>query len=282
VPPEVYEVLERWAGAPSLSAIEAFSSPLNHRIGAHPADPSFWFGSAFADVDAPFGGAGSFLSIDSRRLAGRQPALLLANPPFFADHMLSTERVLSRMLRAADAIALVVVPALAGRPHADAPHCAPLAASPLTRAAVSLRAGEHSFVSGVAHRRTRGFHHRRLSRHDTDVFVMSSARLAAAEVGRLCDGVRRAFGPPNAARGRSSARRVAVSTPPAGRRSASVPIAHGDHRHDDRDSAAEGRGASPSRSCPPVSAESQSPPGTSSSSRRPRLYFSLTGDATRF
>lgn len=180
VPHQVYSCFESWAGAPNGSAVEAFASPLNHRM--EPAMESrVQFGSAFPDVDAPFGSLGRFTELprlprgsDEPRLPrgsdgwtdgrtdGRTPprlprgsahTLVLANPPFFQPTLDALEpKLRDLLLDAPDAIALCVVPATGAREPSEAPHVQALRASPLTRGSINLPAGEHAYASGVAHR----------------------------------------------------------------------------------------------------------------------------------
>jgi len=230
VPHQVYSCFESWAGAPNGSAVEAFASPLNHRM--EPAMESrVQFGSAFPDVDAPFGSLGRFTELprlprgsDEPRLPrgsdgwtdgrtdGRTPprlprgsahTLVLANPPFFQPTLDALEPKLRDLLRAApDAIALCVVPATGAREPSEAPHVQALRASPLTRGSINLPAGEHAYASGVAHRLTwrepsatrRSTRHRWPSRYATEVFVMAAKPLELRGVRELLEMVRVAFG----------------------------------------------------------------------------------------
>ena len=230
VPHQVYSCFESWAGAPNGSAVEAFASPLNHRM--EPAMESrVQFGSAFPDVDAPFGSLGRFTELprlprgsDEPRLPrgsdgwtdgrtdGRTPprlprgsahTLVLANPPFFQPTLDALEPKLRDLLRAApDAIALCVVPATGAREPSEAPHVQALRASPLTRGSINLPAGEHAYASGVAHRLTwrepsatrRSTRHRWPSRYATEVFVMAAKPLEHRGVRELLEMVRVAFG----------------------------------------------------------------------------------------
>ena len=147
VPSPVIHAFETWAGAPPASCVECFASPLNHRdlfasrqhqgvpwtqgdirslLGAPP-----WYGSAFADVDAPFGGGRSFFDGDrsaapSRQLSYQAPnnggeqlpssprhRLLLLNPPFSPQPMARLLPSLHAILAASNEVrttALVVVP----------------------------------------------------------------------------------------------------------------------------------------------------------------------------
>lgn len=88
VPPGVIDALEDWSNVPRGAAVEAFASPLNHRLTpvllptdaevvARRAPPGHgrrrgesarlpfapWFCTAFDDVDAPFGGRGDFFEL---------------------------------------------------------------------------------------------------------------------------------------------------------------------------------------------------------------------------
>ena len=234
VPHQVYSCFESWAGAPNGSAVEAFASPLNHRMEPT-MESRVQFGSAFPDVDAPFGSLGRFTELprlprgcahshelprlprgsngraDGRTDGRTSPSfprgsahtLVLANPPFFQPILDALEPKLWDLLHAApDAIALCVVPATGAREPSEAPHVQALRASPLTRGSVNLPAGEHAYASGVAHRLTwrepsatrRSTRHRWPSRYATEVFVMAAQPLEHRGVRELLESVRVAFG----------------------------------------------------------------------------------------
>jgi len=209
VPSEVYAALETAFDAPAGSAAEAFASPLNHRLhrdraaragAARQAAVPSWFGTAFPDVDRPFGSIGSFFSL--ARLPPSPPTttptptptpphLMLLNPPFVSWAMEALTPALTRLLSsaaadgdasggraygAAPAVALVVVPALGKRSHDEARHVDLLEGSSFLRCHGAVAAGEHSFVTGLAHRRTRGHgRHRHASRYPTALYVLSNA-----------------------------------------------------------------------------------------------------------
>lgn len=228
VPAGVYDALESWARVTPGTAIEAFGSPLNHRITAlveaeedlryrpgrgrrrkpPPADapkiPTPWFCGAFADVDAPFGGRGSFFELRALprnrakpHLDGYQPLLpLVINPPYLDLTMMELTPTIERLLAADGAprtACLVVVPARAERPVHEARHVDALAASPLLRAATSLAAEEHSFATGHAHRRGRPTHDFHRCRWSTDVYLLANVKLPAERCDELLDSVAAAF-----------------------------------------------------------------------------------------
>ena len=209
VPDAVYSAFEHAAGG---EALEAYASPLNHRMRPTPSQPPR-FGTAFADTDVPFGGVGRFDTCAARLLTDgggdgggggvTQPhQLLLVNPPFGPRDMLSMAAALEQQLAArrdGALTAVVVVPTLSARamggeaaPHA-APHMAALEALPSAVASVRLAAGQHRYVHGLAHRRTRVRSVLRPSAHETAVLVLSThpqrARIGAAVV----DAVKAAF-----------------------------------------------------------------------------------------
>ena len=202
VPPEVFATLEAWANVPAGTALEAFASPLNHRIapGAS-AMLQPWFGSGFPDVDKAFGGRGSFFSISSLphdRLSptlqgthysegargphargphaggdgGVSPLLpLIANPPYLPALMARLTPALERLLTATGApptAAVVVLPAPCppsrDRPEHEAPHARSVSLSPLCRARRVLPAGEHVFAPGVSPGTGRGLQSQRVRR----------------------------------------------------------------------------------------------------------------------
>ena len=133
-------------------------------------------GSLCTDVDSVFGSRGSLLTLGA--LPCRQPrTLLLANPPYVPEVLDALAPKLTALISRAEpgAIALCVVPALGGRTEQEAPHCAALRDSPVTRGIIELPAGDHSFCSGIAHRQTFDAQPRRVSRHATSVYVMASS-----------------------------------------------------------------------------------------------------------
>ena len=118
VPPDVFTGFTSWAGAGEDSVIEAFASPLNHRLGDHGARGARtaetmkkektkektnvagagtaaetksggdqggrsapFYCSAFPDVDQPFGAVSSFLSLPSLRSLSSIPSRSAAEPP---------------------------------------------------------------------------------------------------------------------------------------------------------------------------------------------------------
>ena len=136
------------------------------------------YGSAFPEVDAPFGGIAHHGSLARmlRGSMGRGPRLLLANPPFLGAHMGGVLGTLEAFFceksaaihpgqrdppsvapgqRDPPSVALVVVPAAAGREDDEAPHCAPLLASKYARGSMVLRRLDHAFRAGLAHKHTR-------------------------------------------------------------------------------------------------------------------------------
>jgi len=206
VPEAVYGAFERAAG--DGAALEAYASPLNHRMHRPPSQP-LRFGTAFADTDAPFGGVGRFETCAARLLAdggggggGGAAAphqLLLINPPFGPRDMLSMAAALEQQLAARrDGVpltAVVVVPTLSARaaPGGEAPHMAALEASPHIVASARLAAGQHAYVHGLAHRRTRVRSVLRAAAHESAVLVLSTHPERARLGGAVVDAVRRAF-----------------------------------------------------------------------------------------
>ena len=215
VPPDVYLALERSIGVEegergsSSAAIECYSSPLNHRQASWPggggADTMPLFGTAFPDVDAPFGGVGRFEDLASGDLRVWPPCghrLLLLNPPFGPRQMLRLASTLTELLqREATAprrrtTALVVVPSLAERGE-HAPHLDAFQTSPFTVAAMRLPAGDHYFLAGLAHQRTRPRALSKPHRHESAIYLLSSCPESAASTsGAVMEAVHAAFRPP--------------------------------------------------------------------------------------
>ncbi|KAL1514473.1 hypothetical protein AB1Y20_003572 [Prymnesium parvum] len=156
-----------------------------------PAGPARFF-SAFPVTDAPFGSRGSFLaedSLSSSLLSEGGHTLLLFNPPFFARHMDQIAPRLDRFLETlteqediADqsaappprVTALVVVPAMGERRSYEVPHLVELMTSPFFRAQLTVRAGEHAYCHGLAHKRTHSPSTRHISGFDTSIFLFSN------------------------------------------------------------------------------------------------------------
>jgi len=198
VPAQVFSAFERWAKAEPGSCVEAFASPLNHRLakqsrGSSPA----WFGSAFGDVDSAFGSLGSFLNSKDALLQpstqSQHHSIFLLNPPFFASHMEAIPGQLHRHFsdlntdgsklesfphhrQPRHSSALVVVPGRGTKQSTAAPHGEMLRKSPWFRGSISLAGGTHGFEHGLQHCR----HHKvdgsalRLSFHETEVHVLST------------------------------------------------------------------------------------------------------------
>lgn len=238
VPEAVYAAVEAWACAPAGSCAEGFASPLNHRLvfpasaagalGEAPAEKlggiravsradilkrsgsaPAWYCSAFADVDEPFGSAGSFLDLKDLEeywsvVRGHDSdaarhALLLLNPPFFASHMealaLSLDRLFGPLATSAaaatstrgssdggrarggrrDATAVVVVRSGPGS------HSMKLRASAWYRGFRELPAGAHGFLHGSSHARAHYAGSLRPCTHASDLHVLST--LASPKVG---------------------------------------------------------------------------------------------------
>jgi hypothetical protein len=193
VPAGVFAAMERWAKAEPGTCVEAFASPLNHRLDRRSDSSPAWFCSAFRDVDAAFGSSGSFLNFNSlgRRPAQSHHSILLLNPPFFASHMEAIPGHLNRLfgdlhferLRSTSSLghqrhasALVVVSGRGVKQPAAAPHREKLLESPWFRGSLSLAGGSHSFEHGLQHCRSHDLQRRALrpSYHETDVFVLST------------------------------------------------------------------------------------------------------------
>jgi hypothetical protein len=93
--------------------------------------------------------------------------------------------------------ALVVVPSLAARGGGTPPHLAALLASPHLAGSVRLKAGEHSFLHGIAHRISRRSPHRP-HRHESVALLLSSHPAAREAAAAVLEAVRVAFRPEDA------------------------------------------------------------------------------------
>ena len=208
VPDAVYGAFEQAAGGGA--ALEAYASPLNHRMHRTPSRP-LRFGTAFADTDAVFGGVGRFEACAARLLAdgggdggAAEPhQLVVVNPPFGPRDMLSMAAALEQQLaarRCGALTAVVVVPTLSARAAGGemaprtAPHMAALEASPHIVASARLAAGQHVYVHGLAHRRTRVRSVLRAAAHESALLVLSTHPERARLGGAVADAARRAFG----------------------------------------------------------------------------------------
>ena len=151
---------------------ECFASPLNAR--------SVPFCSAFADVDAPFGSVGSFLS--THPLEGS----FEANPPFAPALIEAMSAHMERLLGAAEAAArpllfvIIVGASAALRRHVAWASLQALVAGRFGRAQWLVPLHAHGYTEGHAHIQRGGpMEARRLSSCDTAVFVVASSTAAA-------------------------------------------------------------------------------------------------------
>lgn len=173
--------------------VEGCASPLNCFLPA--------YGSAFPDVDGPFGSRGSFLRF--KPLAGSYavhpppvPAILDAT----AEHVLATLAASAAAPGGQHALSFVIVlpdgaGAKEGRAHQS------LSNSPFLRATIRLSAAEHGYADGAAHKRSDPYHQ---ALADAAVLVLQTekgARKWAADTSPLQAKLRFAFGaclpPPN-------------------------------------------------------------------------------------
>jgi len=195
------------APAEKLGGVRAVSrADILKRSASAPA----WYCSAFADVDEPFGSAGSFLDLKDLEeywsvVRGHDSdaarhALLLLNPPFFASHMealaVKLERLFAPLATSAaaasgtlgssdggsgarggrrDATAVVVVRSGPGS------HSMKLRASAWYRGFRKLPAGAHGFLHGTSHARAHYAGSLRPCTHASDLHVLST--LASPEAG---------------------------------------------------------------------------------------------------
>jgi hypothetical protein len=193
--------------AEKLGGVRAVSrADILKRSASAPA----WYCSAFADVDEPFGSAGSFLDLKDLEeywsvVRGHDSdaarhALLLLNPPFFASHMealaVKLERLFAPLATSAaaatgmrgssdggrgarggrrDATAVVVVRSGPGS------HSMKLRASEWYRGFRELPAGAHGFLHGSSHARAHYAGSLRPCNHASDLHVLST--LASPEAG---------------------------------------------------------------------------------------------------
>ena len=224
MPASVIRRFEEWAGAAHGATVECFASPLNHRnlwsadtggaagdtslwtlprpTAAHLArggvdrpaahatrqllGPAPWYGSAFPDVDACFGGGADFFSAPAA-LPARPPLfspppplpdssppslassppnhrLLLVNPPFGPKPLGGVIETLHAILGAPAEEAqrttiLLVTPWRAGRLSPDSTdpssdYLSAIDASPYLAGSAVLEAGRHAFVHGRAHEKS--------------------------------------------------------------------------------------------------------------------------------
>ena len=195
VPAQVFSAMERWAKAEPGSCVEAFASPINHRLAKYSKDSApAWFGSAFWDVDSAFGSLGSFLTSDAllQKSAQCHHSTFVLNPPFIASHMEAIPEHLNRHFNKLKtdeselasfphrqrryASALVVVPGRGVKQPAAAPHRIMLHKSPWFRGSISLAGGTHGFEHGLQHCRHQNINSVALrpSFHETEVHVLST------------------------------------------------------------------------------------------------------------
>ena len=140
--------------------VEGFGSPLNAYLPA--------FGSAFADIDGPFGSRGSFFGM--RPMSGS----FAANPPFVHNVMTSTAEHIHSLLttaseQAVGSHALSFVVFLPGWQEGGGYQ--QLSASPFLRRRVLIAAADHGYCDGAAHQRQDPY---RYSPYDTAVFVLQT------------------------------------------------------------------------------------------------------------
>ena len=150
---------------------ECFASPLNAR--------SIPFCSAFLDVDAPFGSAGSFLDFDVHEGAYE------ANPPFVPLLIQGMAAHMQHLLRRAEAadkplLFAVVVGASSGlKRHSAWGILQSVAASAFGRAQWHVPLHAHGYTEGHAHICKGGAREaRRMSSCDTAVFIWASSAAA--------------------------------------------------------------------------------------------------------
>ena len=142
---------------------ECFASPLNCHL------PRYC--SAFPDVDAPFGSAGSFF-----HARGLRRGAFFANPPFIEPVVAAMTRRMSELLATADRrgerLTFVVVV-----PHwPDRPSWLALRAAPHRRTLLHLPQEDHGYLEGGQHYRPQLW---RISNHDSSLFLLQSDRAAA-------------------------------------------------------------------------------------------------------
>ena len=146
-------------------AQECFASPLNCRWRS--------YCSAFADVDAPFGGRRSFFDFEPKL------GCFEANPPFTSGVMLRMVAHMSTLLSRAHEAGLplcfvVVIPA-GGKQVEEQAHEALKAHEHLTHHEL-LASREHGYTEGLQHTRRR---RHRISTCDSSVFFLQTAAAAA-------------------------------------------------------------------------------------------------------
>jgi len=201
---DAFNLLARYDGLGGVRAVSR--ADILKRSGSAQA----WYCSAFADVDEPFGSAGSFLDLKDLEeywsvvrghdSEAARHALLLLNPPFFASHMEALADTLDRLFAPLatsaaaatctrgrsdggrggrggrrDATALVVV---RGGPGS---HSTKLRESAWYRGFRELPAGAHGFLHGSSHARAHYAGSLRPCTHASDLHVLST--LASPEAG---------------------------------------------------------------------------------------------------
>ena len=155
--PPVWSFLQQKLGV----GVEGFGSPLNAYLPA--------FGSAFPDVDGPFGSRGSFFGM--RPTSGS----FAANPPFVHNVMGACAEHIGKLLTdAADAQpvgnhALSYIVFLPGWQEGAGYQA--LSASPFLRRRILVAAADHGYCDGAIHQRQEPY---RASPYDTAVFVLQT------------------------------------------------------------------------------------------------------------
>eukprot|EP00928_Gymnodinium_smaydae_P083900 TRINITY_DN67145_c0_g1_i1.p1 TRINITY_DN67145_c0_g1~~TRINITY_DN67145_c0_g1_i1.p1 ORF type:complete len:398 (-),score=66.62 TRINITY_DN67145_c0_g1_i1:336-1433(-) len=151
----VWEVLQKYLEV----GCECFASPLNAYLPA--------FGSAFADVDSPFGSRGSFFNF--KATAGS----FAANPPFVHEVMDATaQHVLSILAAASSAPGgpalsfAVIIPGWKENSGFQA-----MDKSAFLRDKFVIAASDHGFADGASHQRQDPY---RYSPFDTCVFILQT------------------------------------------------------------------------------------------------------------
>ena len=155
--PPVWKVIGEKLGV----GVEGFGSPLNAYLPA--------FGSAFPDVDGPFGSRGSFFGM--RPKAGS----FAANPPFVHNVMSATAEHIDKLLAEAAAAEPVGNHALSYTVFLpgwqEGAGYQSLSKSKFLRRRVLIAAADHGYCDGAAHQRQDPY---RFSPYDTAIFVLQT------------------------------------------------------------------------------------------------------------
>eukprot|EP00879_Flechtneria_rotunda_P019913 GHRR01020930.1.p1 GENE.GHRR01020930.1~~GHRR01020930.1.p1 ORF type:complete len:319 (+),score=124.78 GHRR01020930.1:528-1484(+) len=156
--PTVFDVLKRHLAI----GFECFASPMNTHFSC--------YGSAFSDVDGPFGSAGSFFRMNLKHGSYE------ANPPFVPAILTATAKHILTLLQAAEAAQAAVSFTVLMPGWTEVEGWKLLQQSSFLRNSLMVAAADHGYCDGASHQRKDLF---RQSPYDSGILFLQTSAAAA-------------------------------------------------------------------------------------------------------